>query len=83
MIPADEATFIGLWQQGASQQALAQRLGVPIGTVRFGHRAVSPETWTFSDGRPVQLHACQNSMLYHRWAEPFSDTCFYTSRGTW
>jgi DNA-binding transcriptional MocR family regulator len=34
MTPADEATFIALWQQGASQQELAQRLGVPIGTVK-------------------------------------------------
>jgi DNA-directed RNA polymerase specialized sigma24 family protein len=32
--PADETTFISLWQQGASQQELAQRLGVPIGTIK-------------------------------------------------
>jgi len=25
--------------------------------------------------RPAQLHACKNSMLSHRLAEPFSDTC--------
>jgi transposase len=34
MTPADETTFIALWQQGASQQELAQRLGVPIGTIK-------------------------------------------------
>jgi DNA-directed RNA polymerase specialized sigma24 family protein len=32
--PADEATFIQLWQKGASQQAIAVRLGVPLGTVK-------------------------------------------------
>jgi hypothetical protein len=32
--PADEATFIALWQQGLSQDAIAQRLGIPIGTVK-------------------------------------------------
>jgi hypothetical protein len=34
MTPDDEATFITLWQQGASQQALAERLGVPVGTIK-------------------------------------------------
>jgi Winged helix-turn-helix DNA-binding len=34
MTPADEATFIALWQQGASQQELAARLGVPVGTIK-------------------------------------------------
>jgi hypothetical protein len=34
MTPADEATFITLWQQGASQHELAQRLGVPVGTIK-------------------------------------------------
>jgi hypothetical protein len=34
MTPADEALFIQLWQQGASQQAIAARLGVPVGTVK-------------------------------------------------
>jgi Winged helix-turn-helix DNA-binding len=34
MTPTDEATFITLWQQGASQQELAQRLGVPVGTIK-------------------------------------------------
>jgi transposase len=32
--PADEALFITLWQQGASQQELATRLGVPVGTIK-------------------------------------------------
>ena len=30
MTPTNEATFITLWQQGISQQELAQRLGVPL-----------------------------------------------------
>jgi winged helix-turn-helix DNA-binding protein len=34
MTPADEAAFIALWQQGASQQELATRLGVPVGTIK-------------------------------------------------
>jgi hypothetical protein len=34
MTPADEATFIALWQQGLSQAAIAQRLGLPVGTVK-------------------------------------------------
>jgi transposase len=34
MTPADETTFIALWQQGASQQALAARFGVPMGTIK-------------------------------------------------
>jgi hypothetical protein len=34
MTPADEATFCALWQQGLSQDAFAQRLGIPIGTVK-------------------------------------------------
>ena len=33
MTPADEATFIALWQQGLSQDAMTQRLGIPRGTV--------------------------------------------------
>jgi hypothetical protein len=32
--PADESLFIALWQQGATQQELAQRLGVPVGTIK-------------------------------------------------
>jgi DNA-directed RNA polymerase specialized sigma24 family protein len=34
MTHADEAAFIALWQQGVSQQELAQRLKVPIGTIK-------------------------------------------------
>ena len=34
MTPDDEATFITLWQQGTSQQEMAQRLGVPLGTIK-------------------------------------------------
>jgi hypothetical protein len=32
--PADEATFVTLWQQGASQQELAAQLRVPVGTIK-------------------------------------------------
>jgi hypothetical protein len=34
MTPAEEAAFIALWQQGAGQQELAARLGVPVGTIK-------------------------------------------------
>jgi DNA-binding transcriptional MocR family regulator len=34
MTPTDEATFIALWQQGLSHEALAQQLGIPVGTVK-------------------------------------------------
>jgi DNA-binding transcriptional MocR family regulator len=37
MTPADEATFIALWQQDASYRELAAALGCPLGTV--GSRA--------------------------------------------
>jgi hypothetical protein len=33
MTPADEATFITLWQQGLETAAIAQALGIPRGTV--------------------------------------------------
>ena len=32
MTPADEATFIQLWQEGASYQVIAQALRRPLGT---------------------------------------------------
>jgi hypothetical protein len=32
--PTDEATFIALWTQGLSHEALAHRLGVPVGTIK-------------------------------------------------
>ena len=34
MTPADEATFIQLWQQGLTHAAMAQQLGCPVGTVK-------------------------------------------------
>jgi hypothetical protein len=34
MTPTDEATFITLWQQGLSHEAMAQRLGCPVGTIK-------------------------------------------------
>jgi hypothetical protein len=34
MTPADEATFIALWSQGLSQDAIAQQLGCPVGMVK-------------------------------------------------
>jgi hypothetical protein len=33
MTPAEEQTFIALWQQGASYNAIAQALGCSLGTV--------------------------------------------------
>jgi hypothetical protein len=41
MTPADEATFCALWQQGLSQDAIAQRLGIPIGTVKSRAHALA------------------------------------------
>ncbi len=34
MTPTDEARFIALWRQGLSHEAMAQRLGCPVGTVK-------------------------------------------------
>ena len=34
MTPTDEATFIALWSQGLSQDAIARQLGIPVGTVK-------------------------------------------------
>jgi hypothetical protein len=34
MTPADEATFIALWTEGLTTAAIAQRLGIPLGTVK-------------------------------------------------
>jgi hypothetical protein len=34
MTPDDEAQFIALWQAGVTQAAIAQALGVPLGTVK-------------------------------------------------
>jgi hypothetical protein len=39
MTPADEATFIALWQEGASYRDLAQVLGCALGTM--GSRAAA------------------------------------------
>jgi hypothetical protein len=41
MTPADEATFIALWQQGLSQDAIAQQLGCPVGTVKSRAHALA------------------------------------------
>jgi transposase len=40
MTPAEqEATLIALWQEGLEISAIAQRLGIPPGTVQFwAHR---------------------------------------------
>ena len=51
--------------------------------VKTGHSHGRPERWTFSDGKPIPLHACKNTVLSHRLAEPFSDPCLCTSRGVW
>ena len=34
MIPDANQVFIQLWQQGTSQQEMAARLGVPLGTIK-------------------------------------------------
>ena len=34
MTPADEATFIALWTQGLATAEMAERLGVPRGTIQ-------------------------------------------------
>jgi hypothetical protein len=34
MTPDDEVRFIQLWQKGLSHEAMAQRLGCPVGTVK-------------------------------------------------
>ena len=34
MTPTAEAHFIALWQQGRSHEAMAQQLGIPVGTVK-------------------------------------------------
>jgi hypothetical protein len=47
----------------------------------FGHRAISPEQWTFSDSRFMTRHTCKNSLLSPRLAGPFSDTRFRTYQG--
>ena len=41
MTPTDEATFIALWQQGLETAEIAQRLGIPRGTVQSGRIACS------------------------------------------
>jgi transposase len=34
MTPRDERKFIAFWQQGLSHEAMAQRLGYPVGTIK-------------------------------------------------
>jgi hypothetical protein len=34
MTPAEEATFIGLWTQRLTHEAMAQQRGCPVGTVK-------------------------------------------------
>ncbi len=34
MTPADEISFVALWQQGLETAAIAQALGIPPGTAR-------------------------------------------------
>jgi DNA-binding transcriptional MocR family regulator len=43
MTPTDEATFITLWQQGASYRELAAALGCPIGTVASRSAALAAQ----------------------------------------
>jgi DNA-directed RNA polymerase specialized sigma24 family protein len=54
MTPAEEATFITLWEQGASYRELAAALGCPLGTVgsraqalvRQGKIQLRPRGWS-------------------------------------
>jgi DNA-binding transcriptional MocR family regulator len=43
MTPADEATFIALWQQGASYRELAAALRCPLGTVASRSAALAAQ----------------------------------------
>jgi len=43
MTPADEATFIQLWEQGASYKAIAQALRCPLGTVASRSAALAAQ----------------------------------------
>jgi DNA-binding transcriptional MocR family regulator len=43
MTPTDEATFIALWQQGASYRDIAQALGCPLGTVASRSAALAAQ----------------------------------------
>jgi DNA-binding transcriptional MocR family regulator len=43
MTPADEATFIALWEQGASYRELAAALGCPLGTVASRSAALAAQ----------------------------------------
>jgi Homeodomain-like domain len=43
MTPDDEATFIQLWQEGASYKAIAQALGCPLGTVASRSAALAAQ----------------------------------------
>jgi hypothetical protein len=41
MTSTEEAEFIALWSQGLSQDVMAQRLGIPIGTVKSRAHALA------------------------------------------
>ena len=43
MTPTDEATFIALWQQGASYREIAQALDCPLGTVASRSAALAAQ----------------------------------------
>jgi len=43
MTPDEEATFIALWQQGASYKAIALALGCPLGTVASRSAALAAQ----------------------------------------
>ena len=65
-----------------STSSRSRRYGGKFGIrVIFGHRAISPEKWAFSDRRVMTRHACKNRLLSRRLAGPFSDTGFRTYRG--
>jgi DNA-directed RNA polymerase specialized sigma24 family protein len=45
MTPDTEARFIALWQQGLSHEAMAQRLGCPVGTVKSRSYTLPRPPW--------------------------------------
>src|SRR5262245_51932605 len=69
---------------GACQRLTMRRsqtrgmFGIPV---IFGHRAISPEKWTFLDRRFTTRNTCKNSLLPAHLGGPFSDICFRTYRG--
>jgi DNA-binding transcriptional MocR family regulator len=71
MTPAAEATFIALWQQGASYRTIAQALRCPLGTVASRTAAlvaqgkITPRPRGRAKGRPVDPPADRPPSTVH------------------